>query len=41
VVLLEGVAVGVAEGDGEFFVGDGEVAAECLGGEIEASVEGR
>jgi hypothetical protein len=40
VVGLEGVAVGGAEGLGELAGGFGEVVAEALGGEVEASVEG-
>ena len=39
VVGLEGVAVGGAEGLGELAGGFGEVVAEALGGEVEASVE--
>jgi len=41
VVGLEGVAVGGAEGLGELAAGVGEVGAEALGGEVEASVVGR
>jgi len=41
VVLLERLAVGFAETDGELFVGVGEVVAEGLGGEVEAAVVGR
>lgn len=40
VELLKGVAVGVAEGDGEFFVWVREVLAECLRREVESSVKG-
>lgn len=36
-VLLEGFAVGFAEGGGEFFGGGGEVAAQGLGCEVEGS----
>lgn len=39
VELLKGVAVGVAEGDGEFFVWVRQVLAECLGREVESSVK--
>jgi hypothetical protein len=39
VVGLEGVAVGVAEGVGEFLVGVGDVVAEGLGGEVEATAD--
>lgn len=38
VVRFERVAVGVAEGVGEFFGLVGEVVAEALGGEVEAAV---
>jgi hypothetical protein len=38
VVWLEGVAVGVAERVGEFFGGVGDVVAESLGGEVEATI---
>jgi hypothetical protein len=37
VVWLEGVAVGIAEGVGEFLVGVGDVVAESLGGEVETT----
>jgi hypothetical protein len=37
VVGLEGVAVGIAEGVGEFLVRVGDVVAEGLGGEVEAT----
>jgi hypothetical protein len=40
VVGFEGVAVGGAEGLGELGGGLGEVVAEALGGEVEASVWG-
>ena len=36
-VRFEGVAVGVAEGGGEFFGGVGDVVADGLGGEIETA----
>jgi hypothetical protein len=39
VVWLEGVAVGITEGVGEFLVGVGDVVAEGLGGEVEATVD--
>jgi len=39
VVRLEGFAVGVAEGVGEFFGGVGDVVAEGLGGEIEGAAD--
>lgn len=39
-VRFEGVAVGVAEGGGEFFAGVGRVVTDCLGGEIEAAGKG-
>ena len=38
---FEGVAVGVAEGGGEFFGGMGGVVADGLGGEIETAGWGR
>jgi hypothetical protein len=38
VVWLEGVAVGIAERVGEFFGRVGDVVAESLGGEVEATV---
>lgn len=37
-ILLEGLAVGVAEGGRELVVGVGEVVAKGLSGEVEASV---
>jgi hypothetical protein len=37
VVRLEGVAVGIAEGVGELLVGVGDVVAEGLSGEVEAT----
>lgn len=39
-VGFEGVAVGVAEGDGEFVGGVGEVVLDGLGGKIETAGEG-
>ena len=38
VVRLERVAVGVAEGDGEFLGRVGDIVADCLGGEIKTPV---